>query len=72
MELFIEEENTGLSEEMTRAKFTDLVNYLNKTCFDQEKQELLALSDKNSNEYLIKYSQLAEKAKKLGIKFNRG
>lgn len=72
VELFIEEDNMHSNDATIQAKFTDLVNRLNKACFEEERHSLLALEDKNSAEYLQKYMQLTEKARQLGIKFNRG
>ena len=71
VELFIEEDNIQANEAAIQTKFTDLVSRLNKSCFEQERQSLLALDDKNSSDYLQRYMQLAEKARSLGIKFNR-
>lgn len=72
IELSIEEENTTLSEDVITLKFLELVGYMNKLCFEQEKKEALATIDPNSNEYMIEHRKLQEKAKNLGIKVNRG
>lgn len=72
IELFIEEENTTLSSEIVTLKFLELVGYVNKSCFEQEKKDLLADIDPNGNEYMIRHRELQEKAKSMGIKVNRG
>lgn len=71
VELFIEEENTTLSRDMVTFKFLELVGYLNKACFEQEKKDLLAHIDPHSAEYIIKHRELQEKGKNMGIKLNR-
>lgn len=72
IELFIEEENSTLSKDMVMAKFLDLVSYINKVCFEQEKKATLANLDPSSTEYLIQYRMLQEKGQKIGVKVNRG
>lgn len=72
IELFIEEENILLSRDMIALKFLELVGYLNKVCFEQEKKNLLADIDPNSTEYIMRHRELQEKGKKMGIKVNRG
>jgi len=72
VELFLEEENEGLTEEIIQSKFVDLVNRLNKICFEQEKLELFSSSDTTSTDYLTRYHSLLEKGKKIGVKVNRG
>lgn len=72
VELFLEEENEGLTKEMIQSKFVDLVNRLNKICFEQEKLELFSSSDTTSTDYLARYHSLLEKGKKIGVKVNRG
>ncbi|MDD2891594.1 MAG: DNA primase [Candidatus Gracilibacteria bacterium] len=70
IELFIEEENTTLSQDIITGKFLELVGYLNKLCFEQEKKKLLENIDPNSTEYMVERHKLQEKAKKIGVKFN--
>ena len=70
IELFIEEDNVTLSHEIITQKFLELISYLNKTCFEQEKKLLLENIDPNSTEYMIERHKLQEKAKKIGVKFN--
>jgi hypothetical protein len=70
IELFIEEKNSTFSENTIILNFTELINNLNKICFEQEKKNLLANIDPNSTDYLIKHRELQEKAKKISIKFN--
>ncbi|HBB27577.1 TPA: DNA primase [Candidatus Gracilibacteria bacterium] len=72
IEFSIEEENTLLSQDTIALKFIELVNYLNKVCFEQEKKNLLTDIDPNSNEYMTRHRELQEKAKNMGIKVNRG
>ena len=72
LELFIEEENTGITSDIIRSKFNDLVNGLNKICFEQEKRELMNSSDKDSPDYFARYHALLEKGKKIGVRVNRG
>jgi DNA primase len=72
IELSIEEENAMLSHDTIVLKFLELVNYVNKLCFEQEKKNLLADIDPNSDEYMIQRHALQEKAKNMGIKVNRG
>ena len=61
IELFIEEENSTLSQDMVQSKFVDLVGRINKVCFEQEKKATLADLDPNSTEYIIQYRMLQEK-----------
>ena len=70
IELFIEEDNASLSQEIITQKFLELIGYLNKICFEQEKKILLENIDPNSTEYMIERHKLQEKAKKIGVKFN--
>lgn len=72
IEFSIEEENTLLSQDTIALKFIELVNYINKICFEQEKKNLLTDIDPNSNEYMMRHRELQEKAKNMGIKVNRG
>ena len=72
IELLIEEENIKLSRDIVILKFTELVSYLNKMCFEQEKKNILTNIDPNSTEYMVKHRELQEKGKNLGIKINRG
>ncbi len=72
VELFLEEENEWLSLETIQSKFADLVNRLNKICFEQEKLELFSSSDTTSTDYITRYHSLLEKGKKIGVKVNRG
>jgi len=44
VEIYIEEENATLSQDMITLKFLELVGYLNKTCFEQEKRICLQIS----------------------------
>lgn len=71
VELYIEEENATLSQDMITLKFLELVGYLNKTCFEQEKKDMLANIDPDSTEYIMKHRELQEKGKNMGIKLNR-
>lgn len=72
VELFLEEENASLSKEIIVQKFLELVNRLNKLCFEQEKKQLLSDIDPNSAEYIMRHRELQEKGKSMGIKTNRG
>lgn len=72
IELSIEEENATLSQDIITLKFLELVGYLNKVCFEQEKKNLLADIDPNSADYIIRHRELQEKGKNMGIKLNRG
>lgn len=72
IELSIEEENTTLSQDIITLKFLELVGYLNKVCFEQEKKNLLADIDPNSADYIVRHRELQEKGKNMGIKLNRG
>ena len=70
VELFIEEKNDTFSQDIITLNFIELVNNLNKICFEQEKKDLLADIDPNSTDYIMKHRELQEKAKKISIKFN--
>ena len=72
IELYIEEENTTLSQDVITLKFLELVGYVNKLCFEQEKKALLSDIDPNSTEYIIRHREIQEKAKSMGIKMNKG
>lgn len=72
VELFIEEENTWFSQDVIVNKFKELVNRLNKICFEKEKHDQLTNIDPNSTEYFTRFHTLQEKGKKMGIKVNRG
>ncbi|MDD2917169.1 MAG: DNA primase [Candidatus Gracilibacteria bacterium] len=72
IELFIEEENATLSKDVITQKFLELVGYVNKICFEQEKKSLLSQIDPNSAEYIVRHRELQEKGKQMGIKLNRG
>lgn len=61
IELYIEEENATLSQDVITLKFLELIGYINKLCFEQEKKELLADIDPNSAEYMIRHRELQEK-----------
>ncbi len=71
IELYIEEENATLSQDVITLKFLELISYINKLCFEQEKKTLLANIDPNSTEYMVKHRELQEKGKSMGIKVNR-
>lgn len=72
IELYIEEENATLSEDVITLKFVELVGYINKICFEQEKKSFLSEIDPNSAEYIVRHRELQEKGKNMGIKMNRG
>lgn len=64
---FIEEDNADAQRESILIKFQELVKRAQKLIFEDEKKSLERDYDQNSNEYLVAYSSLLAKGKRLGI-----
>jgi DNA primase len=67
LELIIESENEGAQSEAILTKFKELVKHTQKLMFKREQEILSENMDTNSNEYLLAYSSLLNKWKKLGL-----
>lgn len=67
LELIIESENEWAQSEAILTKFKELVKHTQKLMFKREQELLSENMDTNSNEYLLAYSSLLNKWKKLGI-----
>jgi hypothetical protein len=67
LDLYLEEVHTDSNPELVERAFRDLVRKLHIALLDIEKQLLLKDLNSNDPEYLVVYTQLANKAKMLKL-----